>query len=161
MRWQQPAGTSSKQLSCWDWTPSWRRACSSHSGRSRWRFHYSFLRSGKLLSAIPHARCGSSVPDEYRKGKKKSKLFFEIEYWKIFTFSGPMVYRIILPFLFSYWATSSLWLQVECTIPKDDGTLASYVGFRVQHDNARGPMKGGIRYHHEVSKFVARFFCFP
>lgn len=40
--------------------------------------------------------------------------------------------------------------QVECTIPKDDGTLASYVGFRVQHDNARGPMKGGIRYHPEV-----------
>jgi glutamate dehydrogenase/leucine dehydrogenase len=40
--------------------------------------------------------------------------------------------------------------QVECTIPKDDGTLQSYIGFRVQHDNARGPMKGGIRYHPEV-----------
>lgn len=39
---------------------------------------------------------------------------------------------------------------MECTIPKDDGTLVSYVGFRVQHDNARGPMKGGIRYHPEV-----------
>lgn len=44
--------------------------------------------------------------------------------------------------------------QVECTIPKDDGMLVSYVGFRVQHDNSRGPMKGGIRYHPEVS------FCF-
>ncbi|KAG0622755.1 hypothetical protein M758_3G121100 [Ceratodon purpureus] len=41
-------------------------------------------------------------------------------------------------------------IKVECTIPKDDGTLASYIGFRVQHDNARGPMKGGIRYHPEV-----------
>ncbi|TXG51229.1 hypothetical protein EZV62_023753 [Acer yangbiense] len=41
-------------------------------------------------------------------------------------------------------------IKVECTIPKDDGSLASFVGFRVQHDNARGPMKGGIRYHHEV-----------
>ncbi|KAK4797084.1 hypothetical protein SAY86_029410 [Trapa natans] len=41
-------------------------------------------------------------------------------------------------------------IKVECTIPKDDGSLASYVGFRVQHDNARGPMKGGIRYHPEV-----------
>ncbi|WZY74365.1 hypothetical protein YC2023_006605 [Brassica napus] len=41
-------------------------------------------------------------------------------------------------------------VQVECTIPKDDGTLASFIGFRVQHDNARGPMKGGIRYHPEV-----------
>ena len=43
--------------------------------------------------------------------------------------------------------------QVECTIPKDDGSLVSYVGFRVQHDNARGPMKGGIRYHPEVTGF--------
>ncbi|KAK2648163.1 hypothetical protein Ddye_015652 [Dipteronia dyeriana] len=41
-------------------------------------------------------------------------------------------------------------IKVECTIPKDDGNLASFVGFRVQHDNARGPMKGGIRYHPEV-----------
>ncbi|KAK4793670.1 hypothetical protein SAY86_024105 [Trapa natans] len=41
-------------------------------------------------------------------------------------------------------------IKVECTIPKDDGSLVSYIGFRVQHDNARGPMKGGIRYHPEV-----------
>ncbi|MFS7936935.1 Glutamate dehydrogenase A [Helianthus anomalus] len=40
-------------------------------------------------------------------------------------------------------------IKVECTIPKDDGTLTSFVGFRVQHDNSRGPMKGGIRYHPE------------
>ncbi|KAG5020428.1 hypothetical protein JHK87_016283 [Glycine soja] len=42
---------------------------------------------------------------------------------------------------------------VECTIPKEDDTLQSYVGFRVQHDNARGPMKGGIRYHPEKEEF--------
>ncbi|KAI3815917.1 hypothetical protein L1987_15600 [Smallanthus sonchifolius] len=41
-------------------------------------------------------------------------------------------------------------IKVECTIPKDDGTLTSFVRFRVQHDNSRGPMKGGIRYHPEV-----------
>ncbi|KAL2966793.1 hypothetical protein AAZX31_16G138300 [Glycine max] len=41
-------------------------------------------------------------------------------------------------------------IKVECTIPKDDGSLATFVGFRIQHDNARGPMKGGIRYHPEV-----------
>lgn len=46
-------------------------------------------------------------------------------------------------------------LQVECTIPKDDGTLASFIGFRVQHDNSRGPMKGGIRYHPEVGSVLA------
>ncbi|ESR53409.1 glutamate dehydrogenase 2 [Citrus sinensis] len=41
-------------------------------------------------------------------------------------------------------------IKVECSIPKDDGSLATFVGFRIQHDNARGPMKGGIRYHPEV-----------
>ncbi|XP_028964932.1 glutamate dehydrogenase 1-like [Malus domestica] len=41
-------------------------------------------------------------------------------------------------------------IKVECTIPKHNGSLASYVGFRVQHDNARGPVKRGIRYHPEV-----------
>src|ERR1700761_1534492 len=41
-------------------------------------------------------------------------------------------------------------VKVECTITLDDGSTATFVGFRVQHDDARGPMKGGIRYHHEV-----------
>jgi glutamate dehydrogenase (NAD(P)+) len=41
-------------------------------------------------------------------------------------------------------------VKVECTIALDDGSTATYVGFRVQHDDARGPMKGGIRFHPEV-----------
>ncbi len=41
-------------------------------------------------------------------------------------------------------------IQVQVTIRRDNGRLANYVGFRVQHDHARGPMKGGLRYHHEV-----------
>jgi glutamate dehydrogenase (NAD(P)+) len=43
-------------------------------------------------------------------------------------------------------------VKVECTIERDDGSHATFVGFRVQHDNARGPMKGGIRYHHQVDQ---------
>ncbi|HMJ53206.1 MAG TPA: Glu/Leu/Phe/Val dehydrogenase dimerization domain-containing protein, partial [Polyangiaceae bacterium] len=41
-------------------------------------------------------------------------------------------------------------IKVECTLRRDDGSLDTFTGFRVQHDNARGPMKGGIRYHAEV-----------
>jgi glutamate dehydrogenase (NAD(P)+) len=41
-------------------------------------------------------------------------------------------------------------IKVECPIARDDGTLATFVGYRVQHDQSRGPMKGGIRYHHQV-----------
>jgi len=41
-------------------------------------------------------------------------------------------------------------IKVECTLLRDDGSLGTFTGFRVQHDNSRGPMKGGIRYHPEV-----------
>ena len=46
--------------------------------------------------------------------------------------------------------TAKREVKVECTIALDDGNTATYVGFRVQHDDARGPMKGGIRFHPEV-----------
>jgi len=41
-------------------------------------------------------------------------------------------------------------VRVECNIEKDDGSIGTYIGFRVQHDNSRGPFKGGLRYHHHV-----------
>ena len=41
-------------------------------------------------------------------------------------------------------------ISVVVTVEMDDGRLETFVGHRVQHNNARGPMKGGIRYHHLV-----------
>ena len=41
-------------------------------------------------------------------------------------------------------------IKVECTIGLDDGGTSTFVGYRIQHDDARGPMKGGIRYHPAV-----------
>jgi glutamate dehydrogenase (NAD(P)+) len=41
-------------------------------------------------------------------------------------------------------------IRVECTLPLDNGEIATYIGYRVQHDESRGPMKGGIRFHPEV-----------
>ncbi len=41
-------------------------------------------------------------------------------------------------------------VKVECTIELDNKELASFVGYRVQHDSSRGPMKGGLRYHPQV-----------
>lgn len=41
-------------------------------------------------------------------------------------------------------------VKVECAIELDNGELAAFTGFRVQHDNSRGPMKGGLRYHPDV-----------
>src|SRR5256886_15216363 len=42
-------------------------------------------------------------------------------------------------------------LSLSLPVKMDDGTIRAFDGFRVQHSNARGPCKGGIRYHPEVS----------
>ncbi len=42
-------------------------------------------------------------------------------------------------------------IKVQVPIKRDNGELATFVGYRIQHNSARGPMKGGLRYHHEVS----------
>jgi glutamate dehydrogenase (NAD(P)+) len=41
-------------------------------------------------------------------------------------------------------------VRVELNVRMDDGSIGTFVGYRVQHDNSRGPFKGGLRYHHEV-----------
>jgi glutamate dehydrogenase (NAD(P)+) len=43
--------------------------------------------------------------------------------------------------------TPSREVKVELIIQMDDGTIGNYIGYRVQHDNSRGPFKGGLRYH--------------
>ena len=41
-------------------------------------------------------------------------------------------------------------LTVEVPFKMDNGDVNSVVGYRVQHNNTRGPFKGGIRYHQHV-----------
>lgn len=41
-------------------------------------------------------------------------------------------------------------LSCRLTIERDSGEPVSFSAFRVQHNNARGPFKGGIRYHPAV-----------
>ncbi|MGQ9545328.1 MAG: Glu/Leu/Phe/Val family dehydrogenase [Candidatus Bathycorpusculaceae bacterium] len=42
-------------------------------------------------------------------------------------------------------------LIVSVTIKMDNGGIGTFTGCRVQHNDARGPFKGGIRYHPNVS----------
>jgi glutamate dehydrogenase (NAD(P)+) len=42
-------------------------------------------------------------------------------------------------------------LHVHFPIRMDDGSIRMFDGFRVQHNTARGPAKGGIRFHQDVS----------
>jgi glutamate dehydrogenase (NAD(P)+) len=60
---------------------------------------------------------------------------------KLLDISSTMSHRL---------STPKREVKVECTIALDNGSTSTFVGFRVQHDDSRGPMKGGIRYHHEV-----------
>src|SRR2546426_12346913 len=41
-------------------------------------------------------------------------------------------------------------VQVEVPVRMDDGRIEVFTGFRIQHNGARGPCKGGIRYHPEA-----------
>ena len=42
-------------------------------------------------------------------------------------------------------------LTVHFPVKLDDGSVKVYTGYRVQHNLGRGPAKGGIRYHQDVS----------
>ncbi len=42
-------------------------------------------------------------------------------------------------------------IKVQIPLKMDDGRVEIFVGYRVQHNQTRGPMKGGIRYHPRVN----------
>jgi len=46
--------------------------------------------------------------------------------------------------------TAKREVQVQIPIERDSGELATFIGYRVQHNDARGPFKGGLRYHPHV-----------
>ena len=41
-------------------------------------------------------------------------------------------------------------VTVQVAIRRDDGSIGTFIGHRVQHNKARGPMKGGLRYNPNV-----------
>ena len=46
------------------------------------------------------------------------------------------------------------WRELTVSLPirMDNGTVEVFEGYRIQHNGARGPYKGGIRYHPEANK---------
>ncbi|MBU0508085.1 Glu/Leu/Phe/Val dehydrogenase [bacterium] len=41
--------------------------------------------------------------------------------------------------------------EVKLPVRMDDGTIRTFTGYRVQHNIARGPAKGGVRFHPDVN----------
>ncbi|MFC5973561.1 glutamate dehydrogenase GdhB [Halomarina salina] len=42
--------------------------------------------------------------------------------------------------------------EVSVPVEMDDGTVEMFSGYRAQHDSVRGPYKGGLRYHPDVTR---------
>ena len=49
--------------------------------------------------------------------------------------------------------------EVQVRVPMDDGQTLAFRGWRIQHNNARGPFKGGLRYHETASLDEFRAFA--
>jgi glutamate dehydrogenase (NAD(P)+) len=47
-------------------------------------------------------------------------------------------------------------IVVHFPVKMDNGNVEVFTGYRVQHNNALGPYKGGLRYHHTVDIDAAR-----
>ena len=43
-------------------------------------------------------------------------------------------------------------LRVQVPVRMDDGRIEVFIGYRVQHNGARGPYKGGVRYHLQADR---------
>ena len=41
-------------------------------------------------------------------------------------------------------------VSVQIPVKQSDGKVHTYSGYRIQHNGARGPYKGGVRFHQEV-----------
>ncbi len=47
-------------------------------------------------------------------------------------------------------------MKVEVPLHREDGTMTVFSGFRIQHNGARGPFKGGIRFSPHVDELEVR-----
>jgi Glu/Leu/Phe/Val dehydrogenase, dimerisation domain len=52
-------------------------------------------------------------------------------------------------------------LVVELVITRDNNEIETFNAYRVQHDNSRGPYKGGLRYHPQVDLDDVRRCAIP
>jgi len=60
------------------------------------------------------------------------------------------------PWLVNMMTRAERKLHVDFPVPMDDGSVQIFSGFRVQDCTARGPAKGGIRYHWNVDQHEVR-----
>ena len=104
--------------------------------------------------AGPHAGAGHGEPDKSAKKtedapqpRRAEVSNYEIvEHW-----FGVAAERLELPDdVAAVMRSSYREVQVQVPVKLGDGKVHVFSGYRVQHNGARGPYKGGIRFHPEV-----------
>lgn len=74
-----------------------------------------------------------------------------LEAAKIAKFDDKKIQRLMQP---------DRYVEVSIPVQMDNGEQKIFTGFRSQHNNSRGPYKGGIRYHQEVHLDEVRALSF-
>src|SRR6195952_1794821 len=84
----------------------------------------------------------SPKPDGHSKFWQNAHLYFNRVYQ---TMNLDPVWRAVL-------SSPKRVLTVSCPVQMDDGKIQVFTGYRAQHNNARGPFKGGLRYDVSVNR---------
>ena len=104
--------------------------------------------------AGPHAGAGHGEPDKSAKktedapapSRAEVSNYEIVEHW-----FGVAAERLELPDdVAAVLRSSYREVQVQVPVQLGDGKVHVFSGYRVQHNGARGPYKGGIRFHPEV-----------
>ena len=66
----------------------------------------------------------------------------------------------LAPLLHARLAEPDRVIEMSLPIQMDDGRVKTFRGFRVQHNDIRGPYKGGLRYHPKVDMDEAKALAF-
>ncbi len=84
----------------------------------------------------------ASKPDHASKFWSNANLFFDRVYKNM---GLDPLYR-------AYLSSPKRVLTVSCPVRMDNGSIQVFTGYRVQHNNARGPFKGGLRFDAAVDR---------
>ena len=104
--------------------------------------------------AGPHAGDGHGPPDKSAKqteeqpapGRAEISNYEIVEHW----FRAAAERLELTDDVAAVFRSSYREVQVQVPVRLGDGKMHVFSGYRVQHNGARGPYKGGIRFHPEV-----------
>ncbi|MBX2810478.1 MAG: Glu/Leu/Phe/Val dehydrogenase [Myxococcales bacterium] len=106
---------------------------------------------------MDHSIRPESTPGEVRAADNDRRYRSSLEWEsKFFRDTAALVERTsaamnLDPNIIQRLLTPQRALVVSCPVRMDNGAVRNMIGYRVQHNNARGPFKGGIRYHEDVN----------